>query len=54
VQDSTAEIDLLPTQGDQFGRAQPVPEGDKHHGRVPMAVPIFSGRVHQRVYLLRG
>jgi hypothetical protein len=47
VQPSMDEIDLLPAQGAQLGGSQSMSEGQKDHGRIPMAMPVVAGRFHQ-------
>src|SRR5215467_2508975 len=39
MEDAALEVDLLPAQGHEFGHPEPMPIGEKHHGRVPMAMP---------------
>jgi hypothetical protein len=47
VEDGRAEFDFIPTQVAQFGRSQPVPEGNQDHGGVPMSVPVRFGCLDQ-------
>ena len=48
------EIDLLPAQGAQLGRTQPMPESQQDHGRVTMPVPIAARRLDQPLNLPLG
>ena len=54
VQDRAIEIDLIPAQVHDLGRAQPVPEGDQDHGRIAVPVAVLPRRSHQRLDLLLG
>ena len=52
VQGGTPEIHLIPTQVHGLSRTQAMPESDKDHGGVTMAVPVLPGRSHQRLDLM--
>ena len=53
VEDGGAELDLIPAQVAQFGRSQPVPEGDQDHGGVAVPVPVCLGGRDQSPYFGR-
>jgi hypothetical protein len=53
VQDTRVEADLIPTKIDKLGSAEPVPESDKDHRRVPVALPIVLGRLDEALDLRR-
>ena len=44
---------MLPTKIDKLGRAEPVPESDQDHRRVPVALPIVLGRLDEALDLCR-
>ena len=44
---------MLPTKIDKLGRAEPVPESDQDHRRVPVALPIVLGRLDEALHLCR-
>jgi hypothetical protein len=52
VEDGGA-VDLIPAQVAQFGRSQPVPEGDQDHGGVAVPVPVCLGGLKQGLYFGR-
>jgi hypothetical protein len=54
MQPGMDEIDLLPTQGAQLGRSQPMPVGKQDHGRIAMPVPVPARRLHQPLDLSLG
>jgi hypothetical protein len=41
------QIDLLPTKRAQFGRSQPVSEGQQNHGGVAVSVAIVAPGLYQ-------
>ena len=43
VEHPAAEVNLVPAQVADLGRAEPVPESDEDHGRIPMAVAVGLG-----------
>jgi hypothetical protein len=45
------EVDLVPTQVDQFNRSEAVSVGQQHHGRVAVAVSIGLGGFRQTLDL---
>jgi hypothetical protein len=45
------EVQLIPTQVDQFGRSQPMPVRYKDHRRVSMRPPIAFCRRHEALDL---
>jgi hypothetical protein len=47
------KVGLLPTKIDKLGRAEPVPESDQDHRRVPVALPIVLGRLDEALDLWR-
>jgi hypothetical protein len=52
VQLAVVEVDCVPAQGHEFGRAQPVPEGDQDYGLVPVTVAVAgAGRLAQPIDL---
>ena len=53
VQDCLTKVCLLPTKIDKLGRAEPVPESDQDHRRVPVALPIVLGRLDEALDLCR-
>jgi hypothetical protein len=53
VEDRLIKVDLLPTKIDKLGRAQPVPESEQDHRRVPVALPIAPGRLDEALDLCR-
>ena len=53
VQDCLTKVGLLPTKIDKLGRAEPVPESDQDHRRVPVALPIVLGRLDEALDLCR-
>jgi hypothetical protein len=53
VQDCLTKVGLLPTKIDKFGRAEPVPESNQDHRRVPVALPIVLGRIDEPLDLRR-
>jgi hypothetical protein len=54
VQPAMDDVDLLPTEGAQLGRSQPVPEGQQDHGRIAMSVRVPACRLHQPLDLSLG
>src|SRR6266446_6859987 len=48
VEHCPIEVDLVPAQVADFGRPEPVAEGDQDHGRVPVAISIGLGGLDQR------
>jgi hypothetical protein len=53
VQDRLIKVGLLSTKIDKLGRAEPVPESDEDHRRVPVALPIVLGRLDEALNLCR-
>ena len=53
VENGGAKFDLIPAQVAQFGCAQPVPEGDQDHRRIPMPMPVRFGCFDQGLDLAR-
>src|SRR5512132_3835214 len=48
------QIDLLPAKRAQFGRSQPMSEGQQDHGGVAVSVAIVASRLHQPLDLAFG
>ena len=54
VQHRAGEVDLVPAQVADLGRAQSMPEGQQDHGGVAVAVPVAPGGFDQRLDLADG
>src|SRR5262249_4340733 len=46
--------DFLPPQGAQLGCPQAMPEGEQHHRRIAMPIPITTCRLHEPLDLFLG
>jgi hypothetical protein len=47
VEGGRPEVNLIPPQVHQFRSSQAVPVGHQNHCRVPVAVPVARGGLHQ-------
>jgi hypothetical protein len=54
VQDRAREVDLLPPEIDHLPSAQPVPEGEEDHERVPLAPAIALRGLDQLLDFRQG
>ena len=45
---------MLPPQRAQFGRSETMPEGKQDHGRVPVAMAVAAGSLHEPFDLTLG
>src|SRR3974390_875539 len=54
MQETMHQVYLLPSQRAQFGRSEAMPVGQQDHGRVPVAMPIAAGSLHEPFDLALG
>ena len=55
VQLALFEVDRVPAQAHEFGRPEPVPEGDQDHGLVAVTAAVAgAGRLTQPLHLGLG
>jgi hypothetical protein len=52
VQAAVGEVDGIPAQCHRLGHPQPMPIGDQHDGRLPMAVAVMAGGSDQAINLI--
>jgi hypothetical protein len=51
MQTAVGKVDGVPTQRNELARPQPAPEGDQHHGGVPVAFAVVPGSDDQTIDL---
>src|SRR6516225_5318396 len=54
MQEAMHQVYLLPSQRAQFGRPEAVPVGEQDHGRIPMAMAVAAGSLHEPFDLTLG
>src|SRR6516165_10720126 len=54
MQEAMHQVYLLPPQRAQFGRSETMPEGKQDHGRVPVAMAVAAGSLHEPFDLTLG
>src|SRR5262245_42941222 len=54
VEAAMCQVNLLPTQGSQFGRSEAMSVGQQDHGRITVTMAVGTGCLHQPFDLVLG
>src|SRR6516162_7557374 len=54
MEETMHQVYLLPPQRAQFGRSETMPESKQDHGRVPVAMAVAAGSLHEPFDLTLG